>query len=156
MHQLARRMVFLAQLDNGVDEGAAVPVLFARLGDLSLGPRTDVAARLFGGRCHGFIPPLPMFAFVRAQIFHYQLVLGGEAAIEAHLVGACRAGDGIDANAAYAVLVEELACGFKNTVPHLAFAAFADFAGFDTLDFARHTNFSGSSYKFLDRRVTDR
>src|SRR5690606_24078428 len=149
-------MVFLAQLDNGVDEGAAVLVLFARLGDLTLEQRNDLPAWLIGVRCHGFIPPLPMFAFVRAQIFHYQLVLGGEAAIEAHLVGACRAGDGIDADAANAMFVEQFARRFKNTVPHLAFAAFADLAGFDTLDFARHTNFSGSSYKFLDRRVTDR
>jgi hypothetical protein len=46
-----------------------------------------------------------------AQIFGHELVLGGEMAIQGHLVGAGRFRDGFDAHGTNPVLVKELAGG---------------------------------------------
>src|SRR5262245_22949285 len=44
-----------------------------------------------------------------AQVLGHQLVLGGEVAIERHLVGAGRLGDGIDPNRPYSLSVKQVA-----------------------------------------------
>src|SRR6266478_2916576 len=81
----------------------------------------DLAARISGISSHGGIPPSPILPFLFAKIFDDQSVLGNEAAVEAHFVGACFRGDLIDTDTVNAVPIKELTGGLKDPVAHPGF-----------------------------------
>ena len=78
----------------------------------------DLAAGISGMSGHGLVPPGPILAFLFAKIFGDQRILGGEAAVEAHFVGAGFRGDLVDADAVNAVAIKELAGGLKDPVAY--------------------------------------
>src|ERR1700685_3222996 len=67
---------------------------------------------------HGGVPPGPILAFLLAKVFRDQRILGREAAVKAHLVGAGFLGNQVNADAANAVPIKELAGGVEDAIAH--------------------------------------
>jgi hypothetical protein len=120
-YQLTEHIVIIRDLDRGIAERAATAFLVLDRDQMRFEQRLDLTSRIVRMRGNGRVPVLPHLALLFAQVFGDQLVLGREAAIEAHLVGAGFRGNGIDTYAAYAVAIEQLARGIEDPIAYARF-----------------------------------
>src|SRR5271166_3965485 len=101
------RMAFFGQFDRSVRKVAATLVLrdkFRSLLDKAV-KLADWISRVAGLDLRPYLVGLPSLII---QILENKIVLRTEVAIERHLIGACRLGDGVDANTANAAPVEQI------------------------------------------------
>ena len=109
---------FRRQLHGRVRQRTAARVTGAGAHRVRVKQRLDLGARIAGVRGYERVPPLPALAHFLAQVLRHQLILGREAAVEAHLVGAGLARDGVHAHRADAMAVEQVARGLEDAVAH--------------------------------------
>src|SRR5450631_3271836 len=69
-------------------------------------------------RRNGLIPPEQALTLLGAQVLLHEFVLGGEVAVEAHLIGTGLAGDGIDAYGVNAIAIEQIAGCLHDAITH--------------------------------------
>src|SRR5580700_8054832 len=105
----ARRMIGLGDFHSGISKRAATRLHGAGLFEQEAEERFNLRARIPGVSRDRLVPPPPGFRLYLAQVLRHELVLGGEVAIEAHLVCAGFRGDGVDADGMNPAAVEELA-----------------------------------------------
>ncbi len=102
-------MAFLRQLDRGIGERAAAlggaGHAFRHLGE----PGADLELRIAGAGLGDLVPMRVGLLRELAQVFGHQHILGREVAIDRHLVGAGRLGDGVHAHRMDAMMIEEVA-----------------------------------------------
>ena len=102
-------MVAVRQLDGGIDEGAAALGLGGLVGAKKAQPGEQLAHGIVEMRRRDAAMGGVHLGGKPAQAFGDQLVLRGEMAVERHLVGAGGLGDGVDADAADAMAIEQVA-----------------------------------------------
>ena len=102
-------MRLFRQLDGGVDQRTAALVGIGKALRHSRDPAAQLRERIARVLC---LEPVPAGLGVPrgfAQVVRHQRVLRGEVAIERHLVGSGRLGDGVDPNRADPIPIEQLA-----------------------------------------------
>src|SRR5271165_5742730 len=117
-HERAQFVLVVGDFHRGVAERAAAAAAGFGMVQLRLEQSLYLTARIIVIASHGGIPPRPILAFLFLQIFGDQRVLRREAAVKAHLVGAGFRCYGIDAHAAYAVTVKQVAGSLEDAVAH--------------------------------------
>ena len=115
-------MTLLGQFDRSVGKIAAALVLgdkFRRLLDETV----KLAGRIV--RAFGFYlgPNLVGFLSFVVQVFENQVVLRAEVTIEGHFVGACGLGDGVDADPANAMTMEQILRGSDDALARSLYAS---------------------------------
>src|ERR1700677_207394 len=118
-----RRMVRFGYFNRGIGQRATPRALLTSVGDQHIKQRLELSPRISGVLGDRFIPPLPAFPLLSPQILRHEFILGGKAAIKAHLVGAGLARDGIDAHGTNALAIEESTRGLHDAVTHAQFGA---------------------------------
>ena len=114
-------MTLLRQFDRGVRQVATALVLGDELSRL-LDEAMELSDRIVGAGGLDLRPNLVRLLSLVIEIFENEIVLRAEVAIERHLVGARRLGDGFDADAANAMTVEEVLSAVDDALAWLGLA----------------------------------